>query len=193
MGRFSSTRVERVDEDEPVEMVAEPKIDGIAVALTYEDGIFVKGATRGNGVIGEDVTQNLRTLHDVPLRLRAGRVHPASRMEIRGEVYMSLKGFEELNSRRAAAGEATFANPRNSAAGSLRQLDAAITASRPLRFFAFAAQLDPGDVPEDDMRSTFNLGVGLVAVVPPDHVARAKAVWEAMGEAPVEIGRVVGG
>lgn len=122
---------------------AEPKVDGIAVALTYEDGVFVKGATRGNGVIGEDVTQNLRTIHDIPLRLRSGRVPPPSLMEIRGEAYMSLKGFAELNARRAAAGEATFANPRNSAAGSLRQLDASITASRPLHFFAFAVQLDP--------------------------------------------------
>lgn len=122
---------------------AEPKVDGIAVALTYENGIFVRGATRGDGVVGEEVTQNLRTIREIPLRLREGRVPPPAYMEIRGEAYMSLAGFEELNARRATAGEATFANPRNSAAGSLRQLDAAITADRPLRFFAFALQLDP--------------------------------------------------
>ncbi len=123
---------------------AEPKIDGIAIALTYENGLLVKGATRGDGSIGETVTQNLRTIHEVPLRLRTDRVPAPSLMEVRGEVYMSLKGFEALNARRAAAGESTFANPRNSAAGSLRQLDPSVTASRPLHFFAFSVQLDPG-------------------------------------------------
>jgi DNA ligase (NAD+) len=122
---------------------AEPKIDGLAVALTYQDGVFVRGATRGNGVIGEDVTANLRTVRDIPLRLQASDVPLPAVMEIRGEVYLPLSGFEELNRRRAAAGEATFANPRNAAAGSLRQLDPTVTAQRPLRFFAFAVQLDP--------------------------------------------------
>ena len=122
---------------------AEPKIDGIAVALTYADGVLVKGATRGDGVIGEDVTQNLRTIHEIPLRLRKSGRKPPQLFEVRGEAYMSLAGFEALNARRAAVGEATFANPRNSAAGSLRQLDPAITADRPLHFFAFSLQLDP--------------------------------------------------
>ncbi len=122
---------------------AECKIDGVAVTLTYQDGVLVKGATRGNGIIGEDVTRNLRTIHDIPLRLNPRAPKPPGLFEIRGEVYMSLSGFEELNARRAAAGESTFANPRNSAAGSLRQLDPAVTASRPLRFFAFGVQLDP--------------------------------------------------
>lgn len=120
--------------------VAEPKIDGLAIALTYEDGVLVKGATRGNGTIGEDVTRNLRTIKEIPLRLRAGGPAVPPRMEIRGEVYMSLAGFEKLNQRRAAEGQATFANPRNSAAGSLRQLDPSVTASRPLRFFAYAVE-----------------------------------------------------
>jgi DNA ligase (NAD+) len=120
--------------------VAEPKIDGLAIALTYEDGVLVKGATRGNGTIGEDVTRNLRTIKEIPLRLRADGPPPPRRMEIRGEVYMSLAGFEKLNQRRAAEGQATFANPRNSAAGSLRQLDPSVTASRPLRFFAYAVE-----------------------------------------------------
>lgn len=122
---------------------AESKIDGVAVSLTYVDGVLVQGATRGNGVIGEDVTANLRTIREIPLRLRAGKIAPPSRFEIRGEVYMSLAGFEALNEQRAAAGLSTFANPRNSAAGSLRQLDPSITAERPLHFFAFAVQLDP--------------------------------------------------
>ncbi|HYW11600.1 MAG TPA: NAD-dependent DNA ligase LigA, partial [Longimicrobium sp.] len=120
--------------------VAEPKIDGLAIALTYEDGVLVKGATRGNGTIGEDVTRNLRTIKEIPLRLRADGPPPPRRMEIRGEVYMSVAGFEKLNQRRAAEGQATFANPRNSAAGSLRQLDPSVTAARPLRFFAYAVE-----------------------------------------------------
>ena len=123
--------------------IAEPKMDGLAIAITYEDGILVRGATRGNGVIGEEVTQNLRTIHEIPLRLRDAGVKMPRRMEIRGEVYLSLPGFEALNERRAAVGESTFANPRNAAAGSLRQLDPRVSADRPLRFYAFAVQLDP--------------------------------------------------
>jgi DNA ligase (NAD+) len=127
--------------------VAEPKIDGLAIALTYEDGVLVRGATRGNGTIGEDVTRNLRTIREIPLRLRADGPAVPARMEIRGEVYMSLAGFEKLNQRRAAEGQATFANPRNSAAGSLRQLDPSITASRPLRFFAYAIEAGGAPLP----------------------------------------------
>lgn len=123
--------------------VAEPKIDGVAVALTYEDGLFVRGATRGNGAAGEDVTRNLRTLRDVPLRLRAADAPPL--IEIRGEVCMPFSGFEALNERRAARGEPTLANPRNGAAGSLRQLDPSVTAERPLRFVAWGAAVRPGE------------------------------------------------
>jgi DNA ligase (NAD+) len=115
---------------------AELKIDGAAVSLTYEDGVLVTGATRGNGTVGEVVTPNLRTIREIPLRLKGTR-HPR-RLEIRGEVYIPFSAFEKLNERRAAAGEAVFANPRNSAAGSLRQLDPSITASRPLRFFGYS-------------------------------------------------------
>ncbi len=123
--------------------VVEPKMDGLAVALTYEAGVLARGATRGNGTIGEEVTANLRTIREIPLRLRAdGEPLPAV-MEIRGEVYLPLSGFESLNGRRAAEGLSTFANPRNAAAGSLRQLDPGVTARRPVRFFAYALQLDP--------------------------------------------------
>ncbi len=124
----------------PVTYVVEPKIDGLAVALTYRDGILVQGATRGDGEVGEDVTANLRTVRDIPLRLRdpAETGLPlASLIEVRGEVYIRTADFEALNERLAAAGEKTFANPRNAAAGSLRQKDPAISASRPLRFFAY--------------------------------------------------------
>jgi DNA ligase (NAD+) len=121
---------------------AELKIDGTAVALTYENQIFVMGATRGNGIIGEDVTVNLRTVRDVPLRLQEGA--PRGRIEIRGEVYFPFDRFEEMNEARARAGDAVFANPRNAAAGSLRQLDPAITASRPLRFFGYSVAVADG-------------------------------------------------
>jgi DNA ligase (NAD+) len=123
---------------------AELKIDGAAVSLTYRDGVFVMGATRGNGTVGEDVTANLRTIREIPLRLR-GTNHPPV-IEIRGEVYFPFDGFEKLNVERAAAGEPVFANPRNSAAGSLRQQDSSITAVRPLRFFGYAFAV-PGSMP----------------------------------------------
>jgi DNA ligase (NAD+) len=137
-----NARITRDVED--AEYVAELKIDGAAVALLYEDGVLVRGATRGNGWIGEAVTQNLRTIHDVPLRLREDTDTPIpTRFEIRGEVYMTLSGFERLNEQRVADGLPTFASPRNAAAGSLRQLDPGVTAGRPLRFFGFQIQLDP--------------------------------------------------
>jgi DNA ligase (NAD+) len=121
---------------------AELKIDGTAVALTYENQLFVKGATRGNGAIGEDVTANLRTVRDVPLRLHESA--PKGRIEIRGEIYFPFDAFEKMNEARVRAGEAVFATPRNSAAGSLRQLDPAITASRPLRFFGYSVAAPDG-------------------------------------------------
>jgi DNA ligase (NAD+) len=122
---------------------AELKIDGAAVSLTYEDGVLTVAATRGNGTIGEVITPNLRTVRDVPLRLRTKR--PPRRIEIRGEVYFPFDAFEHLNEQRAAAGEALFANPRNAAAGSLRQLDPSITAARRLRFYGFAATVPDGE------------------------------------------------
>ncbi len=125
----------RVAED-AIEVMAEPKIDGLSAALRYEGGRLVLGATRGDGVTGEDVTANIRTLSTVPGRL-AGSGWPEI-IEIRGEVYMERAGFFAVNAEREAAGEPVFANPRNVAAGSLRQLDPAITARRPLKFFAYA-------------------------------------------------------
>jgi DNA ligase (NAD+) len=122
--------------------VAELKIDGTAVALRYEAGVLVRGATRGNGTVGEDITQNIRTIHDIPLRLRGTSGMPDV-LEVRGEVYIPLTRFAEMNEQRAAAGEPVFANPRNAAAGALRQLDPRLTAQRPLRFFGFQVQLDP--------------------------------------------------
>jgi DNA ligase (NAD+) len=132
-------------EDAPVAYVVEPKIDGLAIALTYEQGRFVRGATRGDGEVGEDVSANLRTIPSIPLLLEPRAVSEsapppqiAQRIEVRGEVYMRVADFEALNTRLAAAGERVAANPRNAAAGSLRQKDPSVTAGRPLRFFAYA-------------------------------------------------------
>jgi len=122
--------------------VAELKIDGAAVSLTYAGGVLVMGATRGNGIVGEAVTANIRTLRDVPLRLRGDDFPPL--FEIRGEVYLPFSAFERMNAERVLAGEPVFANPRNSAAGSLRQLDPSISAQRPLRFFGYTVALPPG-------------------------------------------------
>jgi DNA ligase (NAD+) len=123
-------------EDEPLTFTAEPKIDGLSMSLRYEEGALVRAATRGDGSEGEDVTANIRTLNEVPQRLK-GRNVPAT-CEPRGEIYMTKPDFLALNKRQAAEGGQIFANPRNSAAGSLRQKDAAITASRALHFFAYA-------------------------------------------------------
>lgn len=123
--------------------VAELKIDGAAVSLTYAEGTLVTGATRGNGTTGEEVTANLRTLRDIPLRLLGDDVPPL--LEIRGEVYMPFSGFERMNEQRVAAGEPVFANPRNAAAGALRQLDPSITARRPLRFFGYTVVVPAGE------------------------------------------------
>jgi DNA ligase (NAD+) len=117
---------------------AELKIDGAAVSLTYRDGVLVAGATRGNGVVGEEVTTNLRTIREIPLRLHGSETDHPPLIEIRGEVYFPFDAFERLNDERTKAGEPVFANPRNSAAGSLRQQDPAVTAARPLRFFGYA-------------------------------------------------------
>jgi DNA ligase (NAD+) len=129
--------------EEQIEYCAEPKLDGLAVSLTYRDGKLVVGATRGDGNTGEDITANLRTLRAVPLRLRA---HFPKEIEVRGEVFMPYAGFKKMNAAAAAAGEKVFANPRNAAAGSLRQLDAKVTAVRPLDLYFYAVGLwDGGD------------------------------------------------
>jgi len=125
----------RLDSDEPVSYVIEPKIDGLAVSLTYENGLLTRGATRGDGIQGEDVTVNLKTIKAIPLRMR-GDGAPGI-VEVRGEVYLPISGFRELNERIAELGQKLAPNPRNAAAGSLRQKDSSITASRPLSIWVY--------------------------------------------------------
>ncbi|MBR4950135.1 MAG: NAD-dependent DNA ligase LigA, partial [Clostridia bacterium] len=132
-------RIEKEHKD--IEFTVEPKIDGLSVSLEYIDGKFVKGATRGNGEIGEDVTLNLKTIKSIPLVLKKDIKH----LIVRGEVYMPKSSFEKLNKERAEKGEQLFANPRNAAAGSLRQLDSKIVAKRDLDMFCFNVQLIAGE------------------------------------------------
>jgi DNA ligase (NAD+) len=132
----------RLDSDEPVAYVVEPKVDGLAINLTYADGVFTCGATRGDGEIGEDVTVNLRTIPSIPLRMLGSDV--PSLIEVRGEVYMPLSGFRELNERLVAEDKKPTPNPRNAAAGSLRQKDSSITASRPLAMWAYGVGASDG-------------------------------------------------
>ncbi len=161
-------RVLRLSGREQVDVTVEPKIDGLAISLTYEHGVLTLGATRGDGTTGEDVTPNVRTVKQIPLRIPvAGRpqrlhdemppfpeVHEAPPLlEVRGEVYMRKADFEELNRRQQEKGEPTFANPRNAAAGSLRQLDSRVTAQRPLSFFAYGV----GRVEGIDLRTQWDV------------------------------------
>ena len=126
---------ERLETEDNIEYVCEPKLDGLAVSLMYEQGKLVQAATRGDGQTGEDITRNIRTIHSIPLKLRGKDFPP--QIEVRGEVFMPLEGFNRFNENAAANGEKVFANPRNAAAGSLRQLDSSVTAKRPLDIYAY--------------------------------------------------------
>jgi DNA ligase (NAD+) len=129
--------------DAIIDYVCEPKMDGVAVELVYEKGVFTVGSTRGDGIVGEDITRNLKTVKNIPLRLLL--TDPPELFEVRGEVYLPLKAFQKMNAEREEEGEAPFANPRNAAAGSLRQLDSRVTARRPLALFCYAmSQLSGG-------------------------------------------------
>lgn len=139
---------DRLKDAADIEYVCEPKLDGLAVSLIYENGLLVRAATRGDGQTGEDITANVRTISNVPLRLRGvAAVDFPARLEVRGEVYMPKAGFEAYNQRARELGEKVFANPRNAAAGSLRQLDPRITAKRPLEFCAYSVGVVSDEVP----------------------------------------------
>jgi len=142
---FDQRLRDRLQDGADIEYACEPKLDGIAVSLLYRDGLLVRGATRGDGATGEDITQNVRTIDSIPLRLR-GRGHP-SVLEVRGEIYMPKSGFEKLNQRARERGDKLFVNPRNAAAGSLRQLDARISAERPLEMCAYSIGHVEGEMP----------------------------------------------
>jgi len=130
---FNHRLCETLDVKE-IDYVAEPKLDGLAISLLYEKGVLIRGATRGDGMTGENVTQNIRTIQSIPLKLQ-GKNYPET-LEVRGEVFMPKEGFEKLNAKQLENGDKVFVNPRNAAAGSLRQLDSKITATRPLYFYA---------------------------------------------------------
>ncbi|MDB9534997.1 NAD-dependent DNA ligase LigA [Dolichospermum planctonicum CS-1226] len=124
-----------------IEYVSELKIDGAALALTYENGVLVRGVTRGDGIMGEDITQNVRTIRSIPLRLNFDGLENIAKVEVRGEVFLPLQVFKEINEKRQKAGEQVFANPRNAVAGTLRQLDSRIVAQRQLDFFAYTLHI----------------------------------------------------
>ena len=144
-----------------VDYVAELKIDGVSIALTYVDGVFVRGATRGNGTEGEDVTTNVRTIRSIPLQLNEPVPGP---IEVRGEVYLPRAAFEKMNEERASAGDVLFANPRNAAAGALRNLDPALVSKRGLRAFTYQLVVpkpgaDPPGLTRVDARTARTMGV----------------------------------
>lgn len=145
LAEFESRLLRFLNSSAPLAYVAEPKLDGLAVELVYDGGVLQSGSTRGDGQIGENITANLKTIAAIPLRLPGRRPLPA-RLEVRGEVFLPFAGFEALNRQRAERGEALFANPRNAAAGSLRQLDPRVCAARPLDFFCYGAA-DPNLLP----------------------------------------------
>jgi DNA ligase (NAD+) len=170
-------------DDALLRYVVEPKIVGLAISLTYRDGVFAVGATRGNGEVGEDVTANLRTIGSVPLRLRVPDPPPV--VEVRGEVYLRLAAFRRLNEARLEAGLSAFVNPRNAAAGSIRQLDPAVAASRPLDVWCYAVGFSEG-LGLDDHHSAlewlraagFKVNPGIVTVDGIEEVAAACRRWE---------------
>ncbi len=136
-----------------IPMTAEPKYDGLSIELVYDNGRLVRAATRGDGDTGEDVTENARTIHEIPLRLRESDDHPTPRhLVVRGEIYMPKSAFERFNREQEERGEKTFANPRNAAAGSMRQLDSSITAGRPLRIFVYEIAPSSSNRPETQTR-----------------------------------------
>ena len=167
--------------NDEIEYACEPKLDGIAVSLLYRDGILQRGATRGDGFSGEDITHNVRTIPSIPLRLN-GRGIPGV-LEVRGEIYMPRQGFEQLNERARAAGEKTFVNPRNAAAGSLRQLDARLTAQRPLQMCCYSVGLvEDGDLPDTHAQVLDSLLRWGLRTNPESRVVRGIASCEAYYE-----------
>src|SRR3954464_1976488 len=169
-------------EDVAFAYVCEPKIDGLAMSLVYRDGVLERGATRGDGEVGEDVTHNLRTIPTIPLRIDGGDVPPL--LEVRGEVYMSLPDFQALNERRAEEGRATFMNPRNAAAGTVRQLDPRLAAERPLSMWCYGVGATEGldlrshrDALQLSRGHVFRVNDDVVRLVSEDDVVARCEAW----------------
>ena len=145
---FNKRLQDRLKESHTFEFCCEPKLDGLAVSILYEDGVLVQAATRGDGATGENITENVKTIRNIPLKLR-GSGYP-KRFEVRGEVFMNSAGFEKMNEQAKLSGDKVFVNPRNAAAGSLRQLDSKITANRPLMFYAYSTGVvEDGELAQD--------------------------------------------
>ncbi|MDR1385920.1 MAG: NAD-dependent DNA ligase LigA [Planctomycetaceae bacterium] len=159
-----SNRIQKNLPDAPVEWVVEPKVDGVAASLIFQNGVFVQALTRGNGQQGDDITNNVRTIRDVPLRLTSDAL--TETLEVRGEIYMTNTDFAKLNERQAAKGNATFANTRNLVAGSIKQLDPKICAERPLRFFAHSVGAVEGLHADNEMDFLLELQAAGISVVP---------------------------
>ncbi|MCO1335814.1 NAD-dependent DNA ligase LigA [Microbulbifer sp. OS29] len=156
---FDRRVCERLNSKGPIEYACEPKLDGIAVSLLYRNGVLVRAATRGDGTTGENITQNVRTVGSVPLRLHQGDISYPGILEVRGEIYMPKTGFAELNRKAASVGEKLFVNPRNAAAGSLRQLDSRVTAQRPLELCVYGTGLvEGGELPDEHVNTLQLLG-----------------------------------
>ncbi|MCO5215572.1 MAG: NAD-dependent DNA ligase LigA, partial [Thermomicrobiales bacterium] len=179
-----SNRVERLADGEPVQYIVEPKIDGFAVALTFVNGELTVAATRGNGLVGDDITPNIRALKTIPAKLRQPETQPMpGTIEIRGEIYMRKSDFEALNRRMEESGGRAFMNPRNAAAGSVRQKDPAMTAQRPLRMFAYQI----GYVLDGEMPATqydclaFLRELGFPTSLEAERFDTVEGVWERLG------------
>ncbi|MDP1932975.1 MAG: NAD-dependent DNA ligase LigA, partial [Gammaproteobacteria bacterium] len=165
LDEFEARIKKRLDTHAAIRYSCEPKVDGVAVSLLYEDGLLVRAATRGDGVTGEDITHNVRTLRDIPLRIGIGRssdnpVAIPKRLEVRGEIYMTRSGFDAVNKESEQSGSKSFVNPRNAAAGTLRQLDPKIAARRPLRMFCYSVgilELEEGATLPATLTDTFFL------------------------------------
>ncbi|MDP6252445.1 MAG: NAD-dependent DNA ligase LigA [Verrucomicrobiota bacterium] len=184
-------RVQKLLPGEPLDWVVEPKADGIAISLRFENGLFTIGATRGDGIAGDDVTANLRTIRTIPLRLNAlGQADAPEVLEVRGEVIMTRSGFEKLNREREANGEPLFANPRNATAGSLKQLDSALVARRPLDIVLYGSGEIIGS-PAIDSQSGLLDALGRLGFRTPEHTWHCSGVDEVFG-AIDELDRVRG-
>ena len=185
-------RVQKLLPGESLEWLVEPKADGVAISLRFEDGLFTLGTTRGDGVAGDDVTANLRTIRTIPLRLNAlGQADAPGVFEVRGEVIMTRSGFAQLNRDRADAGEPLFANPRNATAGSLKQLDSALVAKRPLDIVLYGSG-EIGGGPAIDSQSGLLDALGQLGFRTPQHTWRCSSVDDVL-DAIAELDRVRGG